>query len=249
LVWDYLYVPQEVFAKVDDNRLEMLFSLCEPSKQSLIQEKIDAPLSLEKGNLEKVTLDEFISEEEMNSLPPKCKKGIQEAIVLFKFLEKKSDISYAAVFTPLLGSVDEAAKSFIISTLKDSIPEDLKKRERFFEPDLTVLHPREQSFHKRQGSNLRRTLLDNDGVMPMGLLKWCLEYARSPKTPPGGIFSVVKIRFEVAAKTDLRDTVDKIYSFRNEYIAHQEKELVDKNIARQAMADWISGLRMIWQAE
>ena len=108
----------------------------------------------------------------------------------------------------------------LISTLRVSIPEDPKKLERFFEPDLGVLHPREESFHKRQGTNLRRTLLENDGVMPMGLLKWCLEYAKSPKTPPLGIFSAVKANFMGAAKTELLDLVDKIYSFRNEYIAH-----------------------------
>jgi type III restriction enzyme len=249
LVWSYLYVPQEVFAKIDDTRLEALESLCEPTKQSLIQEKIEAPLSLEKGNLEKLTTDEFISEKELNLLPPKYKKCIQEAIVLFTFLEKKSDVSYAAVFTPLLGSIDEAAKSFIIFTLKATIPEDIKKRERFFEPDLSVLHPRDQSFYKRQENNLKRTLIENDGVMPMGLLKWCLDYAKNPKTPPGGIFSAVKAAFVDAAKTDLLDTVDRIYSFRNEYIAHQEKELVDREVAKEAMMDWIRGLERIWRAE
>jgi type III restriction enzyme len=243
--WEYLYVPQEIFIKINDPRFEMLFPLCEPSKQSLIQEKIDAPLSLEKGNLEKLTLDEFIHEEDLNQLPPKSKKGVQEAIALFKFLEKKSDVSYAAVFTPLLGSIDEAAKEFIISTLLASIPEDPKKQERFFEPDLSVLHPRDESFHRRQGVNLRRTLVENDGVMPMGLLKWCLEYAKSPKTPPGGIFSAIKTQFEDAARTDLLDTVNTIYSFRNEYIAHQEKELDDKDLAKRAMNDWISGLRRL----
>jgi type III restriction enzyme len=245
--WEYLYVSQEIFAKVSDPRLEMLFSLCEPSKQTLLQEKIDAPLSLEKGNLEKLTFDEFIKEEELNQLPPKSKKGVQEAIAIFKFLEKKSDVSYAAVFTPLLGSLDEAAKNFIILTFRASIPEDPKKQERFFEPDLSVLHPRDESFHRRQAVNLRRTLVENDGVMPMGLLKWCLEYATSPKTPPGGIFSAVKIKFEAAARADLLDIVNNIYSFRNEYIAHQEKELDDENIAKQAMNDWISGLVRIWK--
>ncbi len=249
LEWSYVYVPQEVFAKIDDSRLEALMSLCEPSKNSLISEKIEAPLSLEKGNLEKLTTDGFIAEKELNLLPPKCKKGIQEALALFTFLEKKSDVSYAAVFTPLLGCIDEAAKAFIISTLRATIPEDVKKRERFFEPDLTVLHPRDQSFFKRQESNLKRTLIENDGVMPMGLLKWCLDYAKNPKTPPGGIFSAVKAAFVDAAKTNLPDTVDRIYSFRNEYIAHQEKELVDKEVARQAMMDWILGLRRIWRAE
>jgi len=81
----------------------------------------------------------------------------------------------------------------------------------------------------------------------MGLLKWCLDYARNPKTPPGGIFSAVKAAFFEAAKTDLLDTVDRIYSFRNEYIAHQEKELADRELAKEAMRDWISGLRRIWR--
>ncbi|MCX6680929.1 MAG: hypothetical protein NTX42_11295 [Methanothrix sp.] len=49
------------------------------------------------------------------------------------------------------------------------------------------------------------------------------------------------------AKTDLLDTVDRIYSFRNEYIAHQEKELLDREVAKEAMRDWISGLRRIWR--
>jgi hypothetical protein len=46
-------------------------------------------------------------------------------------------------------------------------------------------------------------------------LKWCQDYARNPKTPHGGIFSVVKAAFVEAAKTDLPDTVDRIYSFQS----------------------------------
>jgi hypothetical protein len=61
--------------------------------------------------------------------------------------------------------------------------EKLKKDEFIAEKDLTVLHPRDQSFYRRQESNLKRTLIE-------------------------------------AAKTDLPDTVDRIYSFRNEYISH-----------------------------
>ena len=92
---------------------------------------------------------------------------------------------------------------------------------------------------------MKRTLIENDGVMPMGLLKWCLDYAKNPKTPPGGIFSAVETAFVDAAKTDLLDTVDRIYSFRNEYIAHQEKELDDMNLAQRAMNEWIKGLMLI----
>jgi 3-dehydroquinate dehydratase len=60
-----------------------------------------------------------------------------------------------------------------------------------------------------------------------------------------GIFSAVKVAFVDAAKTDLLGTIDRIYSFRNEYIAHQEKELDNMNIAKQAMDEWIKGLMLI----
>ncbi len=243
LEWSYAYVPQDIFAKIDDTSLKSLISATEPAKNSLIKEKVEAPLSLKKGNLEELTTDEFIAERDLNLLPPKSKKAIQEAIALFRFLEGKSDVSFAAVFTPLLGPIDEAARSFIISTMKDSVPQDSKKRERFFEPDLSMLSPRDRSFHERQAKNLQRTLAENDGVMPMGLLRWCLEYAKSPRTPPGGIFNAVKMKFAATVKTNLPDSVERIYSFRNEFIAHQEKELADLDLTRQAMKDWIGSLR------
>jgi len=243
LNWIYAYVPQEIFEKFDDMSLESLISATEPAKSSLKKEIVEAPLSLEKGKLEELTTEEFIDENELNLLPPKCKKGIQEAIALFKFLEGKSDVSFAAVFTPLLGPIDDAARSVIITTLKDTVPQESTKRERFFGPDLSMLSPRDRSFHERQSKNIRRTLIENDGVMPVGLLRWCLEYAKSPRTPPGGIFNAVKIKFVAPAKTVLPNAVEKVYSFRNEFIAHQEKELVDPELARQALKDWIISLK------
>ena len=247
--WDYLYVPEDVFGKADDNHLDALFPLCEPATQNLIRERIEAPLSLEKGNLERLTVDEFILEKDLDRLPPKPRKCVQESIALFNFLEKKDGVSYAPVFTPLLGAIDDAAKTFVMATLKPSVPDDPQRRQMFFEPDLTVLRPKDESFHRRQAINLRKTLVENDGFMPMGLLKWCLEYAKNPKVPPGGVFIAVKTRFEDLAKTELLDTVGKIYSFRNEYIAHQEKDLDDKDEAKQVLKDWIKGLDLILGAE
>ena len=52
-------------------------------------------------------------------------------------------------------------------------------------------------------------------------------------------------KFAGAEKKDILDTIDKIYSFRNEYIAHQEKELDDMNTAKEAIDDWIKGLIQI----
>lgn len=40
--------------------------------------------------------------------------------------------------------------------------------------------------------------------------------------------------------------IDKIYSFRNEYVAHQDRELSDSELAKQALIQWSSGLHRIW---
>jgi type III restriction enzyme len=48
------------------------------------------------------------------------------------------------------------------------------------------------------------------------------------------------------ATPELYDLVDRIYSFRNEFIAHQERELSDAELARQALVSWIEGLSTIY---
>lgn len=57
------------------------------------------------------------------------------------------------------------------------------------------------------------------------------------------IFSAVKMKFAAEAKTNLPGAVEKVYSFRNEFIAHQEKDLLDPEQARQALKDWIGSLK------
>ena len=48
---------------------------------------------------------------------------------------------------------------------------------------------------------MKRTLIENDGVMPMGLLKWCLDYAQESKNAPQTMSSsTVKAAFVDAAK-------------------------------------------------
>lgn len=40
-------------------------------------------------------------------------------------------------------------------------------------------------------------------------------------------------------------TITRINNFRNTYIAHQEQELTDKNLAAQELKIWIEALHMI----
>ncbi|MBW1793095.1 MAG: hypothetical protein JRJ38_01470 [Deltaproteobacteria bacterium] len=40
--------------------------------------------------------------------------------------------------------------------------------------------------------------------------------------------------------------VDTIYRFRNVYVAHQDRELSDPELARQALKDWTNGPYRLW---
>jgi hypothetical protein len=51
------------------------------------------------------------------------------------------------------------------------------------------------------------------------------------------------MKFAAVAKTVLPDVVEKVYSFRNEFIAHQEKELIDPEQAREALKEWIGSFK------
>ena len=79
--------------------------------------------------------------------------------------------------------------------------------------------------------------------MPIGLLKWCLDYAKNPKTPPGGIFFAVKAIFDAARKICWILLIRSIHSEMSTSLIRR-KSLTMK-IAKQAMSEWINGLILI----
>ena len=62
----------------------------------------------------------------------------------------------------------------------------------------------------------------------------------------GGVFETVRIRFADVSEADLFSMLDTIYSFRNEYVAHQDRELSDPELTKDALQQWASGLHRIW---
>jgi type III restriction enzyme len=247
--WQYLYAPQGTFEAFSGDRVETLLRTCAPALQDLLRETVEAQLTLPFGEAgpDESDLSAFIAAEDFARLPSRYQKGIQQAVTLFRFLENKEEVSFAPVFTPLLGALDEAARGVMLDFLGDDVPDDRAAQRDFFNPDLSLLPTGEANFHERQAANLRRTLVDQNGLMPIGLLRWCLDYTRTSRRVVGGVFQAVKARFADATKTDLYDVVDRIYNFRNEYIAHQERELSDPTLTRQALTEWVSGLYRVWR--
>ena len=156
------------------------------------------------------------------------------------------DIAGCAMPLQKIETIDEPARAMILRELKDYVPADRSQQYAFFHPDLTDLPTGEANFHRRQATNLERTLVDQSGLMPIGLLRWCLDYTRTTRRKIGGVFEVVRTRFIDLSQTDLFSVIDAIYSFRNEYVAHQDRELSDQERAKQALIQWARGIHRIW---
>ncbi len=244
--WDYLYAPQETFEAFSDDRLDALMRSCRPALQDLLDEAVEPQLTLAFGEVRSDETEAFISKADFAALPPAHQKMVRQAIGLFQFLKKKAGQSLAPVFTPLLGPLDEAARAVLLQRLGPDVPTERETQRGFFEPDARGLPKHAAEMYQRRGRDLRRTLVDHNGASPIGLLRWCLQFAGETTGPVNGIFGVVRQRFN-GLPQELYQLVTSINTFRNDYVAHQNKELTGATLARQALAEWAGGLRRIWR--
>ena len=245
--WRYLYVPQDTFEGFTDGSVEMLARACEPALQDLLEESVVPQMMLSFGDArpDAERLAEFISAADFAALPKGHQKMVQQAIELFFFSANKPGQSLAPSFTPLLGPLDDASLAFMLKTLESVMPADKHARQAFFEPDLGKLPEKEAEMYKRNGKNLRRTLVDRTGLSPIGLLRWCLQQPREKKPVVGEIFTQVHERFAFVSNEDYK-LVCRINTFRNDYVAHQGRELMDVAEAKAALEEWVHGLMRIW---
>jgi type III restriction enzyme len=188
----------------------------------------------------------FISKADFAALPATHQKMVQQAIGLFQFLEKKTGQSFAPVFTPLLGPLDEASKAVLLKRLGSDIPTEREAQKKFFEANTSGLSEKEIDDYKRRTSNLKRTLVDHNGMSPIGLLRECLQFARDSKKPVAPVFDCVRKEFQKDSDETYK-LVSRINTFRNTYVAHQKEDLTDLVKAKEALVEWTVGLRRIWE--
>lgn len=246
--WRYLYVPQNTFEGFGGNSVEMLARACEPELQDLLAEGVEPQLTLSFGEArsDAERLNEFIAAADFALLPKAHQKRVQQAVETFSFLARKADQSLAPAFTALLGPLDDAALAVMIKVMEPAMPTERATQQAFFEPEVSHLAKKEAEMFKRRGSDLKRTLVDRAGMSPIGLLRWCLEQPRRGRPPVGGVFAAVFERFGFVPE-DTFKLVCALNSFRNDYVAHQQKELTDAALARRALTEWLVGLRAIWE--
>lgn len=247
--WEYLYVPQGVFERLRGDRLDELARTCAPSLQELLGEedlKAQMPLFAAQIGAEeepKSDVAGFVDSAVLESFPPRYRKAVEQAVMLFRFFENKEGMSYSPVFNALLGSVDEAARGLILRKLLPELPKTVEAQKDWFSPYLYgVVEKKDEKYFQNMAYNLKKTLVFKNGISPLGLLRSCLDFALNRHEKVGGVFEVVRLKFKQKGGRDVLAMAESINDFRNRCVAHQEKELTDAVLAQKELRRWIEGL-------
>ncbi|UBF27595.1 DEAD/DEAH box helicase family protein [Kovacikia minuta CCNUW1] len=247
--WHYLYIPQGVFERMAGDTVAELARACAPALQNLIQseEFQDLPLFVNLGQVdeEASAVDSLIDPAILNALPSRYRRAADQSVMLYRFFENKEGMNYAPVFTALLGSIDEVAKGFLVRRLQPELPVTVDAQKAWFAPYLGGVDRKSEDYYRKLAQNLKRTLVFNNGLSLIGLLRSCLDYALNDTTKIGGVFEALQTQLRFQGGRKVLETVTRINDFRNTYIAHQEQELTDKNLAEQELKIWIEALHMI----
>jgi len=241
--WQYVFIPQNVMEGLTSNLFSDLARACAPALQNLLSEtghEPELPLFAKKVDGEG---EEFFGKELLGKLAPRAKKAAEEALEIYRYLEKKTDVtSLAPVFTVLLGSVDEAAKAFILRLLQPLLPTQKADQQRWFEPDFADVPHRELRHFQNMAASLKRALVYGSVHSAIGLTRSCLDHAVQGSPKIGGVFASVREAFAVPDAAAHLKMIGDLNDFRNTYVAHHEKPLTDRFLVEQNLRSWVATL-------
>ncbi len=247
--WSYVFIPQSATDAMAGGSWPDLTRACATALDAMVREnelEQVAPLFVMAAAQDRrANLPEFIDQATIDALPDAARKAVEEAILMFEFLRKREGTNLAPVFTPLLGAIDGAAKGLVAGKLQPLVPGLPQDQRAWFEPYLQGAGSKRPEDYKRLAQNMRKTLMFGSGLMPVGLLRDCLDYALNDSARYTGVFESVREAFRFQGRKKVWEEVNAIYDFRNKYVAPQEVELTDAKAAGIALARWIKGLRLL----
>lgn len=251
--WEYVYVLEGVKDVMSGGRFADLVRGSAPSLHMLLNEKKEqeaAPLFAEAMAKEvKPALPAFVDQATLDALPEAARKAADEAILMFEFLTKREGVNLAPAFTALLGPLDNAAKAMLTAKLGGLVPGLPADQRAWFEPYFQGGPGKSAEHYKRVAQNLRKTLLFGSGLMPIGLLRDCLDFALNDNTKIGGVFDAIRQAFRFTGSRKVLEEVTAVYDFRNAHIAHQESPIADVKPASAALGRWIKTLALLYASQ
>lgn len=247
--WQYVYLTESGMQAMSGGEFAHLVRACAPALQTLIHEtemQEAAPLFAEAiAKDAKASLPAFVDQATLDALPEAARKAADESLLMFEFLSKREGVNLAPAFTSLLGELDRAAKAVIEQKLGPLVPGLPADQRTWFEPYIQGTQARPADWYKRVAQNLRKTLLFQSGLMPMALLRDCIDFALNDKAKIGGVFDSVKQAFRYTGSRKVLEELSAVYDYRNKHVAHQESPVTDAKPAGLALGRWIKVLRML----
>lgn len=249
--WEYLYIPQGVFERLSSSTIEQLADACRPALVNLFETDSAAEqgslfgpqLAEADENRQEVT--SLIPKEVLSALPSRYQRAVEQAAMLYHFLENKENINFASVFTGLLGSIDEAAKGLINRRLESQLPVDMPSQQAWFNVYLPYdLQDGKRRHLEGMAKNLKKTLVYQSGISPIGLLRSCLDFALNDHTRLSGVFEAVREEFRFQGARKMLEVTTRINDFRNTWIAHQERGLTDYKLTKKELLAWVEALQL-----
>ena len=253
--WEYVFVPEGVFQRFQGTTFAELARMCGPALRDLLDQETyveELPLFAGAGvaTLEAAVADskaaEIIPASLAAELPERLRRAVDEAVSLYLFFEKKSGVNYAPAFTALLGVLDEAGRGLLAQKLAEHLPATAKDQAAWFDPYLAKVDPRLHRHYTEMARNLRKTLVYQSGVSPLGLLRSCLDYALNDATELTGVFAALREEFRRPGSRALLELVQAVNEFRNRRVAHQEQPLTDSTQTKAALQQWVESLAALW---
>jgi type III restriction enzyme len=244
--WQYVFVPQAIMAGLTGNRFADLVRACAPALQNLLSDTTKSPELPLFGEEAKEKAEAFFTAATLDKLTPRERKAAEDAAELYRYFEKKTDApSFAPVFNVLLGPFDQAATAVILGQLQRKVPAARQDQDNFFSPYMRGLDRRSERSYQDLAAKLKRALVYGNAHSVIGLLRSCLDLALNDTGKLEGVFAAVRDGFKIPGARNLLDRISAVNEFRNTYVAHHEKELRDKKLARDTLLYWVDTLALL----
>jgi type III restriction enzyme len=247
--WSYVFVPQNAVEAMGPGSFDDLRRACAPALDALLHHedlRQSSPLFAMAMEQDRApNLPEYVDRSVIERLSERARRAAEQAVLTLEFLRKREDADLAPAFTSLLGEIDSAARDIIVERLLPSVPGISSDQRIWFDPRLDGNAAKTAEHYKKMAANLRKTLVTSSGLMPIGLLRDCMDYALQDRARHGGVFESVRGRFKFSGGRKLLSAVSNMYDFRNTYVAHHDQTLTDQKLATRALGDWLALLAQL----
>ncbi len=246
--WKYLFVPQHVFDQAAvSHTITQLQSACAPALTSLLDTlhtyQQELPFEEAKQQDRKDMLyTKLLERAGILTLHESLVPYVTQAAETLQFNIDSDHPRLAPAFSALWGQV-EALCHKILLRIGPYMPTDYHSERAWFE---TIGWQQKERILTNCGKTLRDMLVHGNARFRTGTLVFCLEVANHWQAVPPGVWEAVKKEFDSSKFEVLHTELNTLNEFRNNYVAHDENDLTDTEIARTALAQWTRCLELLY---